>query len=458
MRRTLLALTATAALLAGGPVTRAEGDPRAEARMLYFDGKFAEAETLLKEAGPEVANDAALRAQLAEAAQKFLRGKSGEDRRAALEAIKRNFAAVLDAKPGDGAALGGAITAAKELVDLDLAKRKVEAAAAQASWSIQLGEKAAAAGGLTPETKAALGVAHGVRASVSKKVDQIDQNLADFQKGARLLEEAAAGHEKESAWLGEAADLRLREATFVHDAIPLETEKRDDAALAAAITLARRACEAKDAADAQHWMHLRALTLALEWKLPGDHGRPFVKPLTPPVQGLELMVPKGVAWTREPGEWDLAMKRQYEGEVNGVQILLEARDAKSALGGRQWAQIAEVVPILFENRQGGFGEIQSEQKPVALGGDKKGKGAVWHFQIAGTVKDSTRTQRLAEWVWVSTTRKDAVWDLKVLDRRKPSSVEDPDLVAFVTSAIGPGLWPPSAVTADEGKKKPGKKK
>lgn len=460
MRRTLLVLAAAAALAGGGPGAAADTDPRTEARLLYFDGKFAEADKLLADAGPEVAKDPVLRAQLAEVAQKFLRGKSGEDRRGGLEAIKRSWAAVLESRPGDGPALGGAIAAAKELVDLDLAQRKVDAAAAQATWAIQVGERATAAGALTPETKAAIGVAHGVRASVSKKVDLLPQNLADFQKGAQLLEEAAKGHEKEAAWLGEAADLRLREATFVHDAIPLETEKRDDQALAAAVVLARRSCEAKGAADAQFWTHLRTLTVAHEWKLPGDHGRPFVKPVAPPVEGLELMVPKGVSWTREAGEWDLALKRQYEGEPNGVQILLEARDAKAALGGKQWAQIADIVPILFEIRQGGFGDIQSEQKPAALGGDKKGKGAVWHFQIAGTVKDSTRTQRLAEWVWVSTTRKDTVWDLKILDWRKPSSVEDPDLVAFVTSAIGPGLWPPGSAPPpeDTGKKKPGGKK
>lgn len=461
----LAALLGAALLASGGPrASAAEADPT-DAVLLYYEGKFKEGDAILDKAGPEAANDPKLRMRLGESAMKYLRGKTGEDRRAGLEAAKRSYGVAVAAQPENGAALAGAIASARELAELDLAKFLWDAAKLQATWALELGEKAAAAG-LSPESKAALGEAYGLRAFTTRKVDLVAQACADYAKGVAMLEEAAAGHAKESEWLAAAADLRLKQAGWVHDVIPVDTEVRDDEALTSAIGLARRACEAKGAADPVFFTHLRALTLAHGWGLKGDHGWPFMKPLQPAVEGLSLQVPRGVVWTKEEGkDWAVALKRQYEGEPNGVQVLLKIEDPKSTFGGRQWQQIEDVVELLFDARKSGFGEVASEVAPVLLGADKKGKGGVWHFQVNGIVANTTRPQRLGEWVWASKGKKDVVYDMKLLDWRRPSSIEDPDLVMFVASAIGPGIWPagkappaPAEEETGKGGKKPPKKK
>jgi hypothetical protein len=47
--------------------------------------------------------------------------------------------------------------------------------------------------------------------------------------------------------------------------------------------------------------------------------------------------------------------------------------------------------------------------------------------------------------------------LKILDWRPVADLEDPDIIAFVDSAIGEGYWPPGRKPRDDGKKDPGKK-
>lgn len=460
MRRTLLLTTALAALLAGSVSVRAQGDPKRDARLLYLEGKFQEADALVAQAGPDVANDLEFRAQLADAAAKSIKNKKGEEQRPALEAAKRNWAVVAGAAPENGAAVAGAVLAAKALAELDLASKKTQAAAAQATWALQLGEKAAAAG-LSPETKAALGEAYGLRATTSRKVDEADRISADFRKGATMLEEAAAGHPKESAWLASAAELRLKEAQFLHDAIPLETEKRDDEAIAAAAALARRACEAKGADDATFVLHIRTLCAAHDWKVPGDFGAPFMVPLAPAYEGLTLMVPKGANWKRQEKttEWDLVLERQYDTTDSAVQIMLTAYGTKSSIGAVTWHNVEEGVKTLHDRRKGGYEDVASETPPTLLDEKKKKGPNLWHFTLAGTVNGSSRRNKMAEWVWPSTTRKDTVWNLRIVDWRNSTSIEDPDIVAFVQSAIPPGLWPPGTAKPEDPKgKKPAPKK
>lgn len=465
MRRTLFLIAALIAVSASPPaaVSRAEGDAKVEARLLYFDGKFADAEALLKAAGPEVANDIDLRRQLAETALKHLRPKTGEERRQGLEAVKRCFGMVATAKPDDGNAVGGAVLAAKELAELDLVRRKSDDAKAQATWALQLCEKAAAAG-MSPETKAATGEVYGLRASVTRKVEQADQICADYERGAVLLEEAAAGHAKESAWLAAAAELRFKQALWVHDSIPLDKETRDDAALTAAVHLARRACEAKGSSDATYMLHVKSLCAAREWKVAGDLGYPFMQPLVPAYEGHSLMIPKGAGWKRleKTTEWDVILERNYDSTDSSVQIMLTALAAKSQIGAKTWNDVEEGVATLHEKRRAGYADVSSETTPVMFGEKKKGP-KLWHFAVAGTVANSSRRNKMAEWVWPSTTKKDTVWDLRIIDWRHTPSIEDPDIVMFVNSAIPQGHWPagwtpPPAPDDPKGKKPPGKKK
>ena len=447
-------------LLAGGPQAHAQGDPKRDARLLYLEGKFQEADALLTQAGPDVENDLDLRAQLADAAEKSLKNKAGEERRSGLEAIKRNWAVIAKAAPENGAAVVSAILAAKAIAELDLASKRTGAAAAQATWALELGEKAAAAG-LSPATKAALGEAYGLRASTSRKAEDADKISADFRKGAALLEEAANGSEKESDWLGAAAELRFKEATFIHDTIPLETEKRDDEALTAAAALGRRACEAKDAADTTFVLHIRTLCAAREWKTPGDFGAPFMEPLVPAYDGLKLLVPKGGDWKKQEStsEWDLILDRKYDANDSSVQIMVTAQPVKSSIGAVTWHNVEEGVKTLWDRRKSGYQDLASENAPALLDDKKKGPN-LWHFSVAGTINGSSRRNKMAEWVWPSTTKKDVVWDLRIIDWRNTTSIEDPDIVAFVQSAIPPGLWPPGAAKPEDpkGKKTPPKKK
>jgi hypothetical protein len=469
-RRTLILvvtlLAGTLSVAAGGLVTvgsplRADSDPKRDARLLYVEGKFRDGDNLLAQAGPDVVNDLELRGQLADAALKFLKNRTGEDRREGLEAVKRNWGAVAAAQPGNGAAISGAVLAAKGIAELDLAAKRPDAARLQATWALELGEKAAAEG-LTPETKAALGEAYGLRASTTRKVDQIDQVMGDYRKGAGMLEQASAGHEKESVWLAAAAELRMKEAVFVHDSIPLETEKRDDEALVAAVGLAKRACEAKGAAGDAFVLHIRALCAARDWKVQGDLGQPFMTPLTPPWEKANLLVPKSAGWKRldKTDEWDVIFERNYHDPANdgAVQIMVTAHPEGEGVGVKTWSDLEEGVKVIYDRRKGGYSDVATDDAPTMLGPKKKGP-QLWHFQLAGTVANSSRRNKMAEWFWPSQTKKSVVMNLRIIDWRPTTSIEDPDIVAFVQSAIPPGLWPPGqAAPAEDPKKKPAPKK
>ena len=68
-----------------------------------------------------------------------------------------------------------------------------------------------------------------------------------------------------------------------------------------------------------------------------------------------------------------------------------------------------------------------------------------------------------EWLWYGDAKKSFAWQMKVLDWRPVADVEEPDIVAFVSSAIGEGRWPPGSAAKEDPKggkdpKKPPKKK
>lgn len=455
------AFAVIAALCVAAPASlRAQDDPARDARLLYFEGKFREADDLLAKAPPEVQNNVDVRMQLAEAAQKFLKGKTGEERRGGLEAVKRSFGVVASAHPENGPAVAGAVLAARELADLDIARKQMDGARAQATWALQLGEKAAAAG-LSPETKAALGAAYGLRAAVTRKVDLVDQISADYKKGAEMLEQAAQGHEREGEWLAAAARLRFDEGMFIHDSIPIPAEVRDDAAMTAAVALAKRACEAKGANDASYLFHIKTLCAAHEWKLPGDLGKPFMQPMTPAYEGLSLQVPKGGNWKRLPktDEWDVILERNYDPSDSAVQLLVTRHPKGEGIGGKSWGQFDWAISTQYDARKAKYSDLVSDMAPTLLGDKKKGP-QLWHFQLAGTVLNSDRRNRMAEWIWPSGGKADVIYELRVIDWRHATSIEDPDIVAFVQSAIPPGLWPPGTAAEPEdpkGKKPPKKK-
>jgi hypothetical protein len=454
--RTAAAALLVVAALGAGSASLAQADAKKEALLLYLDGKFDAAETLLSGAGPEVAGDPALRAQLADAAARSAKSKQGEDRRAALVAIRRCWGAVVAAKPDDAAGLAGALSAARDLAALDIAAKKPKDAKTQVDFAIGIGEKAPAAA-LDAVATFALAECYAIRGVANRSPDTVDAVLADYDRAAQRYESAVGKHPNEAECLSRAARARFDAARFIHDTIPIDAETRDETSLRAAIDMATKACQVKAAPESAYAFQLTALATARSWKLPGDLPKVFTQPLTPPYEGLKLEVPRGGVWKLQPktAEWDVVFERKLEEETSAVQAFVTIRDSKSTIGGRQWAQHEEAIKTQYESRRSPFTEGTAVDTPPQRLGGKKGQ--VFFYEVGGMRPDLKRPQRIVEFVWPSTTLKDVVWDLCVIDWRRPSSIDDPDIVAFVASAIGPGLWPPAAGKdeAPDPKKKPG---
>ena len=226
-----------------------------------------------------------------------------------------------------------------------------------------------------------------------------------------------------------------------------------------ALDQATKACEVKGATEPVFATQANAALTAHWWKLPGAPPRIFTQPLSQPFEGLKIEVPRGGAWQvgKPTDDWDVVLDRKLEDEFNiGVQAMISGRRAKDTLGGKAWAQVEEAALTRYGSCMSSFTEgTNADTKPMRLGGKKS---EVWYFEVGGMRPDLKRPQRIIEFVWPSTTRKETVWDLRVSDWRRPSSIDDPDIAAVVASAIGPGLWPPAAgkeEPPEPPKKKPG---
>lgn len=451
-----LVLAFAAAAWLAAPASAGDEDPGVEARLLVIEGKFREADGVIERAPPEVQNDPVLRLALGEAALKFANSKTGEDKREALFSARQHFAKVVEVKPADGRAASGVLDTAKQLAQLDMDAKKSDDARAQAKFALEHAEKALAAGIATPEFKTALGRMYGFRASFVKSMKDADQLVSDSSKAASLLADAAsAGGEQAGKILSEASAIQLRTANLVHEGIPKDDEKRDDDALASSIDLATKACNLPGATEDDFATHLDALRLAHSWGMKLAQ-RPFMTPLGPPIQGLKLELPRSGGWVRtKPPDWDLSLERNLHDPKNDgtVQIMLKEWAVSELSLGKAWSDLAAVAPRRFEKYKEDQAEVGTVVEPVQLGGGKNSL-ELWHYEVGGKTKNG-RIQRIAEWIWFGDRKKDFVWQLKVIDWRPVPDVEDPDIVAFVTSAIGEGLWPPGAV-APKGKDDPKK--
>lgn len=454
----LVLCAALGAALVAGSAGADDTDPKTEARLLAIEGKFREADSLVLRSPPEVQNDPDLRLALGEMALKLAHTKTGEERRDPLFSARQHFAKVVSVKPSEPKAAIGVLVTAQELSDLDVAARKFDDARTEAKVAIESGEAALAGGIATAEFKTMLGRMYGTRASFVKTMKEVDQLVSDTTKGAALLAEAAAD-DKEHAGklLSEGSQMRLRAANLIHEGIPVETEKRDDEALAAAIDLATRACNLPGAAETDFATHLNALRLAHAWGMKLAQ-LPFMTPLGPPLEGLKLELPRSGGWVRgKSPDWDLLLERNLGDPANNgtVQIMLKQWKTGDMSQGKLWSQLDEMAPRRFEKYKEDQAELGTVVEPVQLGNGKN-QPDLWHYEVSGKLKGG-RTERVAEWIWLSDKKKEGAWQMKVIDWRPVPDVEDPDLVAFVASAIGPGLWPPGAAKGkDDGKggKKP----
>ena len=441
------------AALAAGSARSDDEDPRAEARLLAIEGKFREADSLVLRSSPEVQNDPVLRLALGDAALKFANTKTGEEKRDPLFSARQHYAKVVSVTPADAKGAIGVLVTAQELAELDVAGRKFDDAKAETKVAIDSGEQALAAGVTTAEFKTILGRMYGVRASLAKTMKDVDLLDSDTTKGAALLADAAAqDREHAGKLLSEASQMRLRAANLIHEGIPVETEKRDDDALAAAIDLATRACNLPAASESDFVTHLNALRLAHSWGMKLTQV-PFMTPLGPPLTGLKLELPRSGGWTRgKSPDWDLLLERNLGDPKNDgtVQIMIKEWQASDMSLGKPWSQLGEIAPRRFDKYKEDQSELGSVVEPAQIGTGKNAP-EVWHYEVGGKLK-SGRAERVAEWLWFGDKKKSFAWQMKVIDWRPVPDVEDPDIVAFVASAIGPGIWPPGS--APKGKDDP----
>jgi hypothetical protein len=448
------AIAVVCAAWLAAPQARADEDPARDARLAAIDGHFREADGIIERAPPEVQNDAGLRLALGEGAMKFATLASGEEKRQALFSARAHFAKVVELKPSEAKAAEGVVETSRILADFYKEQKQPDEEKRETKFALEFGDKAIAAGVNAPAFKLALGRMYGRHASFLKSMKDVNELVSDSTKAATLLAEAAAGNEQAGKILSEASAIRLRVAGLVHEGIPVETEKRDDEALAAAIDLSTQACNQKGASDGDYLTHLEALRLAHAWGAKPT-AKPFMQPVVPALEGLKLEIPRAPGWTRDkPAEdWDLLYNRNlHESKNDGtVQMTLKKHAAGDMALGKNWGAMSDMASRQFDKIKGDFKELGTVVAPVSLGG--KNATECWHYEASGTLTTG-RVLRDAEWIFPADKKKDFVWCMKVKDWRPVQDVQEPDIVAFVASAIGDGLWPPGAAPAAPDPKKP----
>jgi hypothetical protein len=460
MRKKFLRVTVLSALVVGASAsgflveTGHAQDAATEARLLAVDGKFAEVEEVLKNAPAEVQKDAALHSAVADLAMKASRSKQGEEKRENLVFARNHFVIAIDLKADDATAAVGVLQAAQELADLDLMAKNPDGAAANVKVGIDAAEKALAAGVTTAQFKINLGQMYASRSRAIKSMNDVAKLFDYAKRAALLLSEASAGNEQAGKLLSEASSIMLRVANMIHESIPKEDEKRDDEALTSAIDMATRACEQPGASDSDYSAHLAALRLASSWGMKLEQ-KPFMQPLAPPIPGLAIQIARAAGWkVDKTAEWDLYILRDVKDMNNpgSVQIMLKKWEASQSALGKAWSALADQTARQFEKEKEKLADLGSIVEPKQLV-NPRNPVEMWHFAVSGRTEQK-RAVRVSEFNWFEGRKKNFVYQLKILDWRPIANLSDPDLHAFITSAIGDGFWqPPGAPAAAAGTKK-----
>ena len=461
-----LALSFAAAPLAGSSFHAAAADEDAgkQARLLYFEGKFAAGDELLAAAPAEIRDDPALRKALAEAAQKWAGRQKGAAKRAGLIAARKNWGELQKLAPTESAAVETALDITRELVEIAREAKNGVHAVNDAGWAISAGENALEGGADSPALRLGLADAYVVRAEYSHKVEDFDQIVSDYTRGAELIAETADASKKPAASYGRAAQILLDLGTFVNDQRPMKEETRDEESITKAVEFATDACRQEDTRTEHYTTHVAVLQVAHRF---GIEELPpvFVDEVSERdrVGRLPIHVPRGRQWKqiKDVDGWPLMWERRFlskEGDPpkDAMQIMLRAMDHGEAFRGRQWSKVEEVAKARFDAEKKKFDDVAAEVvlervevEPIEEPDDgkkkrkkkKKKKPAkfpeVWHWEIAGT-RGGAR-QRVGEWLWLSDSKNDVSYNLRMIDYRSPPDLTEPDLVAFVKRAIAAQL-------------------
>jgi len=427
----------------------AEEDPARDARLAAIDGHFREADGIIERAPAEVQNDPALRLAVGEAALKFAANASGEEKRQALFSARGHFAKVVELKPSDDKAAAGVVESSRVLADLYKEAKQPDDERRETKFALEFGAKAIAAGVAAPAFKLALGRMYARHASFLKSMKDVNELDADSKQAAALLKDAAVGSEQAGKILSEASTVRLRVAGLIHEGIPVDAEKRDDEALSAAIDLATQACIHPGATDGDYMTHLEALILSHAWGATSAT-KPFMQPLVPPLPGMTIEISRTGCWKRVKSapDWELDLERDLKDNNNFgvIQVSFVRLESSKPILGKSWSQLGEVAKRLYEADTATLETVAYKVEPIELTG--RAGADFYHYEVGGQVKGG-RAKRIGQWVGFADKKKDKAIQLRMYDWRRLPDLQEPDIVAFVGSAIGDGVWPPGAAAPEK---------
>jgi len=455
------------------PPARSDEDVAKQLRLLYFDGKFAEAKTILDAAPAEVRDDPGLRRALGDVAFKWAKRKDGPARRAGLLAARRNFAAARALDPTDVKSAEESMDVTAKLIELAVEAKNGAQAEAAAGWGITEGEKALEGGADSPEVRTGLADAYAVRADRSHPIDDFDQIVDDYNRGAELIASCADDALSPAKAYTRAAEISMTLAAYVGEHRPIEEEKRDDEALERAVGYATKACEQKSPPDSAYTTHIIALRRAAAAGMMEDLPRVYTDdiPKKDQIDGLKLRVPRTPGWKREKStkDWPLIWSVKVGDDDTAVQVMLKLWEHGQTWRSKGWAKLEDIANGRFEAEKVKMSDVAAEteahmvdpEPPAAEDDGKKKKKRkkkkkskkgpqIWHWEVAGTM--SGRNVRAAEWIWFQEQKHGRSYQLRILDWRNITNLNEPDIVQFVEHAIGTA--PPDPEDEDDKKKKP----
>jgi hypothetical protein len=447
MRGTLRSTLATVGLLGGllavgVPPAAAQQDVAKEARLLTLEGKFSDAETLLRNAPEEIRKDPELRKQLGKQAVKWARRKRGVEKVPGLLFARGQYSTASELQPEDVEAATEAIEAALELVEIQIEAKQPDAAKGHAKFAVSLGESVLDRGTNTVDLRLGTATAHDHLAKLSHKIQEFDTIVESYDRSAELLVSCADEAKKPAEALGQAARVYLDLALFIAEGRPIDEETRDEEALKKGIEIAKKACETKGAGRDQFTIHTLLLRELYRAKVEGDFGKPYMEELgkREGIDGLDIQIPKTEGWKRleQTGDWDMVLERKLEGDDTAVQVMIRVYSFSESFGGKTWDRVEDTTALRFKDQKSNdFTNLAKEVEPERVevpGVSKKKAPEIWHFELYG--KGGGRQKWVSEYTMLRSKKEKRTYHIRIIDWRVSPDIGEPDLVHFVEQALG----------------------